>query len=248
MSDLVRVQEIYHSIQGESTWAGLPCTFVRLTGCPLRCSYCDSAYAFAGGEKMELGDVVKRVEELGGAKQEVVLPGVGKVSVPLVEVTGGEPLIQPGCIPLLNELSCRGFKVLLETSGAISIKDVPESVHTIMDIKCPSSGESDRLHPENIEILRPSDEVKFVCGTWEDIDFTEAMIRDHGLADRATLLVSWVAPLSPEQQDKSLKPLPEGMKPISRLELVDECLRRNLPVRFQLQMHKFIWPPDMKGV
>ena len=243
MSETLVVNEIYLSLQGESTWAGLPCVFVRLTACNLRCSYCDTAYAFTEGTKMPLGDALARVEELA----RPFARGTGQ-RLPLVELTGGEPLLQKGALPLMRALCDAGFTVLIETSGALDIAPVDARAHRIMDLKCPSSGESARNRWENLKELKATDEVKFVIGTQEDYDWAKHILAEHQLAAICPCLFSWVAPLQPSQQDKSLRPVPPGMTPITRKELAEKIIADALPVRFQLQMHKFIWPPDERGV
>lgn len=248
MSEFLRVKEIYKSIQGESTWAGLPCIFVRLTGCTLRCSYCDSVYAFTGGEKIQLNEILNRVDELSAGHSGYIKSTTGEHRLPLVELTGGEPLIQPASLPLMDSLVQNGYEVLLETSGAFPIEDIHSKVHIIMDLKCPSSGESEKNLRSNLDHISSKDEIKFVCGTREDLDFVEMMIRDYQLEQKTNILVSWVAPLTQSQQYSGLKRIPEGHVSISRLDLVEEIIARKLPVRFQLQMHKFIWPVDKVGV
>jgi organic radical activating enzyme len=167
--------------------------------------------------------------------------------LPLVELTGGEPLLQRNSLPLMQALCDRGFTVLIETSGALDISQVDPRVHRIMDLKCPSSGESERNRYENIPHLKRTDEVKFVIGTREDYEWAKEQLARHKLAEICPVLFSWVSPLKPEQQDKSLKPVPSGHHPISRLELVESIIADALPVRFQLQMHKFIWSPEAAG-
>jgi 7-carboxy-7-deazaguanine synthase len=250
MRQTLLVNEIYLSLQGESTFAGLPCVFVRLTGCPLRCSYCDSAYAFTGGKVMELADVLAEVDRLavpysGGQGGET--KGVGS-RLPLVELTGGEPLAQKNALPLMHELCSRGYTVLLETSGALDITGVDSRVRRIVDLKCPSSGEVDRNQWANLQVLKQTDEIKCVISTWEDYEWAKEKVREHGLAQVCPILFSWVHPISAEQRDPALKPVPAGAHPISRLELVEQIIADALPVRFQLQMHKVIWAPDKKGV
>ena len=161
MTDALVLSEIFLSVQGESTWAGLPCVFVRLTGCNLRCSYCDTAYAFTGGEKRTLAEIRARVHDL--TKLFAGVPGPQRL--PLVELTGGEPLLHPNALPLLKSLCDDGFTVLLETSGALDIAPVDARVHRIMDLKCPSSGESARNRWKNLPHLRATDEIKFVIAT-----------------------------------------------------------------------------------
>lgn len=247
MSDTLVVNEIYLSLQGESTFAGLPCIFVRLTSCNLRCSYCDTAYAFAGGRKMRLQDLVEEVSRLAEPYSNSKFK-VRNSKVPLVELTGGEPLLQPSSLPLMETLCENEFTVLLETSGAHDISKVDARVRRIMDLKCPSSGEVERNRWGNLAHLKSTDEIKFVIGAREDYDWTREQIAGHALADICPVLISWVQPLEPHQQDKTLKPLPAGLTPISRQQLAERIIADALPVRFQLQMHKFIWPPDQRAV
>lgn len=247
MADTLVVNEIYLSLQGESTFAGLPCIFVRLSACNLRCSYCDTAYAFTEGKKRLLGEVVAEIQRLaqpfnGPPSDQTAL------RLPLVELTGGEPLLQPAALPLMAQLCDAGFTVLVETSGALDISKVDPRVRRIMDLKCPSSGEVSRNRVENIPHLKTTDEIKFVIGTVEDYEWAKEQIVTHKLNATCPLLMSWVHPLRPEQQDKSLKPVPVGLTPISRKELVERIIADALPVRFQLQMHKVIWPPEQRGV
>jgi len=217
----VRVTEIFHSIQGESTWAGLPCTFVRLTGCPLRCVWCDTAYAFHGGIRMEIGEVLDAVRAHGCR---------------LVEITGGEPLVQPGAATLAAALLDEGCTVLVETSGALDIGVLDPRVHRIMDLKCPGSGEEHRNLWSNLDHLTGRDEVKFVVDGPDDYEWAAGAIRRHGLDERVldgslgALLVSpvWGSP---------------GLE-----ELAAQILASGLPVRFQTQLHKHIWGPDRAGV
>jgi 7-carboxy-7-deazaguanine synthase len=210
------VNEIYQSVQGESTWAGLPCVFVRLTFCDLRCTYCDTEYAFYEGKKMDLAEIVESVRGFG---------------CPLVEVTGGEPLLQPACLPLLAQLCDAGFTVLLETSGAHDISAVDPRVHRIMDLKTPSSGECGRNLDANIPHLNTNDEVKFVLGSREDYEWARAQMQEHRLAERVRAVL-----FSPV------------FGRIAPAEIVAWMLEDKLPARFQLQMHKFIWEPRARGV
>ncbi len=244
MSETLVINEIYLSVQGESTWAGLPCVFVRLTACNLRCSYCDTAYAFTEGQELALAEILARVEALAGPFSSH--PALGRL--PLVELTGGEPLWQKNSLPLMRSLCEAGFTVLLETSGALDIAPVDARVRRIMDLKGPSSGESARNRWENLPHLKSIDEVKFVIGTWQDYEWAKEIVLTRRLATICPVLFSWVSPLLPKQQDKSLRKVPANQEPITRQELVEKIMADALPVRFQLQMHKFIWPPDQKGV
>jgi len=247
MSGTLVVNEVYLSLQGESTFAGLPCVFVRLTACNLRCSYCDTAYAFTEGKKWAVDDVLIRVKELA-APFGVTNCELRITKLPLVELTGGEPLLQPGVLPLMKDLCDDGFTALIETSGAHDISPIDPRVRRIMDLKCPSSGEVGRNRWENIQHLKDTDEVKFVVGTVEDYAWTKEQILKHKLAAICPLLVSWVAPLSPEQQDKSLKKVPAGQTPLTRKDLAERIIADALPVRFQVQMHKVVWAPEQRGV
>ena len=217
----VRVTEIFHSIQGESTRAGLPCTFVRLTGCPLRCVWCDTAYAFHGGARMDVDEVLRAVADRGCR---------------LVEITGGEPLVQPGAAVLARRLLDNGYTVLVETSGAVDVSVLDDRVHRIMDLKCPGSGEEQRNLWSNLEHLTGRDEVKFVVADLEDFEWAAQVIRRHGLDKRicdgslGALLVSPVW----------------GMEEME--ELAAAVLECGLPLRFQTQLHKHIWGPDRAGV
>jgi 7-carboxy-7-deazaguanine synthase len=244
MSDELLIHEIYLSLQGESTFAGLPCVFIRTTGCNLRCSYCDTAYAFTGGRRMSVESTVAEVEALG----ERYPAGLRVPRLPLVELTGGEPLIQRASLALMSALCDRGYTVLLETSGAHAVDDVDPRVRCIVDIKGPSSGESTRNHWPNLAQLKETDEIKFVLGTLEDYEWMKTIVAQHHLAERCPVLVSWVTPLAPGQQGKSLKPVPPGQTPMTRRELAERIIADRLPLRFQLQMHKFVWPVDQRGV
>ena len=217
----LRITEIFHSIQGESTWAGLPCTFVRITGCPLRCVWCDTEYAFHGGRRMSLGEIVDQVEAVG---------------TPLVEITGGEPLAHPNAFPLARMLADRGFTVLVETSGAFDVSGLDPRVHRIMDLKCPGSGESGRNLWSNLDHLGPGDEVKFVVADRADYEWTRDTIRERGLdtAVREGRLRALL--ISPVWDAVDLE------------ALAGWILEDRLPVRFQLQLHKLIWGPERIGV
>jgi len=244
MSDPLTVNEIFLSLQGESTWAGLPCVFVRLTGCMLRCSYCDTAHAFTEGRRWSLADVLGEVRRLAGPYGD----RRGSQRLPLVEVTGGEPLLQRAVLPLLGALSDEGFTVLLETSGAVDIAPVDPRVCRIMDLKCPSSGEADRNCWSNLGQLRGTDEVKFVIASVEDYEWACQVIVERGLDRICPLLFSWAAPLEPSQRHPSLKPVPPGHTPLARRALVERIIADALPVRFQAQLHKVVWPADRRGV
>jgi len=247
MSQTLVINEIYLSLQGESTFAGLPCVFVRLTACDLRCSYCDTAYAFTEGKKMSPMEILMKVRGLA-AHFKSSSPGAGHLTLPLVELTGGEPLLQKNSLPLMKLLCDDGFTVLLETSGAHDIAAVDPRVHRIMDLKCPSSGEAEHNRRENLKHLKATDEIKFVIGTVQDYEWARQKILEHKLDALCPLLFSWVHPLSPAQQDKSLKKIPPGQTPISRRELAEKIIADALPVRFQVQLHKVIWPPEQRGV
>jgi 7-carboxy-7-deazaguanine synthase len=261
MSDTLVINEIYLSLQGESTFAGLPCVFIRLTACNLRCSYCDTAYAFKEGDKTSLSDARAEVHRLAapfcsrpshsglsGPLSPAEGERAGVRGLPLVELTGGEPLLQKGSLPLMKALCDDGFTVLLETNGAQDIAPVDPRVRRIMDLKCPSSGEAARNHWENLPHLKSTDEIKFVIGTREDYAWAKEQIAAHKLETLCPLLFSWVHPLAPEQQDKALKPVPPGQTPLSRRELAEQIIADALPVRFQVQLHKIIWPPEQRGV
>jgi 7-carboxy-7-deazaguanine synthase len=227
VSDSLRINEIFHSIQGESTWAGCPCVFVRLTGCPLRCSYCDTEYAFREGTSRPLEDVVQEVHAIG---------------CPLVEVTGGEPLAQRACATLVLQLLDLGHTVLVETSGAMDTSVLDPRTHIILDVKTPGSGEHARNLASNISHLRPHDEVKFVITDRADYDFAKSMMAEHGLADRCRAVL-----LSPVfEQAKGLEIL--GARALSPRTLAEWMLADRLPARMNLQLHKFIWEPSTRGV
>jgi len=247
MSDTLVVNEVYLSLQGESTFAGLPCVFIRLTACNLRCSYCDTAYAFKEGTKQTVEDVLNEVRRLAEPYANLQ-SSIPNHRLPTVELTGGEPLLQPNVLPLMKQLCDDGFTVLIETSGAHDISKTDPRVRRIMDLKCPSSGEVERNLWTNISHLKETDEIKFVIGTEQDYEWAKSVLAGHKLPSICPVLFSWVAPLKPEQQDKSLKPVPDGQIPIAREQLVDRIISDRLPVRFQLQMHKFIWAPEERGV
>jgi len=265
VSETLVINEIYLSLQGESTFAGLPCIFIRLTACDLRCSYCDTAYAFTEGKKKSLKEILAAVKKLAkpflNLQPSTFPPSLeaparprrneveaGNLQLPLVELTGGEPLLQKNSLPLMKYLCDEGFTVLLETSGAHDISKVDARVHRIMDLKCPASGEVARNRFENIAQLKATDEIKFVISTQQDYDWAKEQIAKYKLATICPLLFSWVHPLAPEQQNKSLKKVPAGLNPISRKELAEKIIADALPVRFQIQQHKIIWSPEQRGV
>jgi 7-carboxy-7-deazaguanine synthase len=210
------VHEIYRSIQGESTFAGRPCVFVRLTACNLRCVWCDTPYAFSGGHRMS---------------QDEVIEAVKRERCTLVELTGGEPLLQPGAIDLMQQLISEGFEVLLETGGHMPIDEVPDEVVTILDVKCPASGEADKMHWPNLDLLSARDEVKFVLSDRADFDYACHIVRRHDLATRvaAVLFSPTFGVMAPE-------------------ELSRWILDAEVPARLQLQLHKYVWAPDARGV
>lgn len=210
------VNEIYASIQGESTWAGRPCTFIRLTFCDLRCSWCDTEYAFYEGKKMSL---------------DAILAEVKRLEIPLVELTGGEPLMQPAAPELMKRLCDAGFKVLIETGGHRDIGVIDPRVHRIMDIKCPDSGMSDKNRYENIPLLTKKDEVKFVIASRADYEWAREKVKEYSLPGRVNAVL--FSSVFEQAQPK---------------DIVEWILEDQLPVRFQLQMHKFIWDPRQPGV
>jgi 7-carboxy-7-deazaguanine synthase len=247
MADTLVINEIYLSLQGESTFAGLPCVFIRLTACDLRCSYCDTAYAFTEGKKKSLAEILGKVRELAAPffnlKSQIL-----NLQLPLAELTGGEPLLQKNCLLLMKQLCDDGFTVLIETSGAHDISKIDPRVQRIMDLKCPSSGEVGKNRFENIAHLKAGDEIKFVIGTVEDYEWAKEQIAKFNLQTICPLLFSWVHPLAPEQQNKSLKKVPANLTPISRKDLAEKIIADALPVRFQIQQHKIIWSPEQRGV
>lgn len=252
MLETLLVNEIYLSLQGESAFAGLPCVFVRLTACNLRCSYCDTAYAFNEGRKQSIEQVLADVRNLARPFADTPCGCATRMAegrrLPLVELTGGEPLLQHNSLFLMKALCDEGFTVLLETSGAQDISQVDPRVRRIMDLKCPSSGEAARNRWENLSHLRNTDEIKFVIGTREDYAWAKQQLQTRRLASLCPLLFSWVHPLQPEQQHPSLKPVAPEQTPITRRELAEQIIADALPVRFQAQLHKIIWPPDQRGV
>ena len=229
------ITEIFKSIQGEGTRAGLPCIFVRLTGCNLRCTWCDTAYAFHGGKKMGVEEVLARVDDLAGRRAEMA---GARASVPLVELTGGEPLLQEEIYSLAEKLLAAKYSVMIETSGERFIGGLPREVIKIVDVKCPDSGEPDTFEMRNLEALSDDDEVKFVLSTWRDYEFARDFTLQHGLARRVRQVL-----FSPAFED------PQGKWPgLDPRVLVEWMLADDLPVRLGLQLHKFIWDPATKGV
>jgi 7-carboxy-7-deazaguanine synthase len=213
---MLTINEIFHSIQGESTHAGRPCVFVRLTACDLRCSWCDTPYAFTEGRKMAIDEVLAAVESHG---------------TKLVEITGGEPLLQQNVYALMDALLARGYEVLLETGGHVPLTRVPPAVKKIVDVKCPGSGEADRNHWDNLAVAGAGDEVKFVIKDRGDYEYARRVIADHDLIGRVTAV--------------HVSPVHGVLDPRTLAEWV---LADRLPVRVQLQMHKYIWSPDTRGV
>jgi len=214
---MLRVTEIFRSIQGESTHAGRPCSFVRLTGCPMRCVWCDSEYTFTGGERMSVEDVMRQVRAFGCR---------------LVEVTGGEPLAQREAFELIKQLCEEGFEVLVETGGYVSTEGLDERAKLILDVKCPASGEAERNHWPNLSRLRADrDEVKFVVADRADWDYALGVIKDYELEKRALAVL-----VSPVWGSTDLK------------ELAELVASSGLDLRMQLQLHKYVWGPDVHGV
>ena len=214
---MLRVTEIFHSIQGESTHAGRPCTFVRLTGCPMRCVWCDSEYTFTGGDHVSIDDILAKVRA---------------TECSLVEVTGGEPLAQPAAFTLINRLCDEGYEVLVETGGYVSTEKVDSRAKIILDVKCPGSGEEARNHWPNLGFLRADkDEVKFVIANRDDWDFARSIIKRFELEKRAMAIL-----ISPVWNNLDLQ------------EVAGWITSSRLDVRMQLQMHKYIWGPEARGV
>jgi len=226
------ITEIFKSIQGEGTRAGLPCIFVRLTGCNLRCTWCDTAYAFHGGQKMTVDEVLERVESLNRR------PDVSVGGISLVELTGGEPLLQEEVYPLAERLLAAGYTVMIETSGERFIGRLPKEVIKIVDVKCPDSREPDTFDPRNLEELSANDEVKFVISGRRDYEFAREFSREHRLSERVREVL-----FSPVHDDPNGKWT--GLEP---RELVGWMLEDGLPVRLGLQLHKIVWDPAMRGV
>ncbi|HEY4052407.1 MAG TPA: radical SAM protein [Terriglobales bacterium] len=227
----MQVTEIYKSLQGESTYAGLPCLFVRLTGCNLRCSWCDTEYSFYGGKKMSPEQVLDEVERLS--------PHGG-----YVEITGGEPMLQEReLIPLMQHLLDKNYKVLLETSGERLLDKVPAGVAKIVDVKCPGSEEGDSFRTENLDTLTRRDEVKFVISDRRDYDFARAFATQHGLAERVNAVI-----FSPAFSKDASGARDASNCLLDPQQLADWMLEDNVPARLGLQIHKLIWDPALKGV
>ena len=212
---MIKINEIYLSVQGESTHTGLPCIFIRLTGCNLRCSWCDTAYAFYEGKNMSIDEILQKVESFG---------------IHLVEITGGEPLMQDNVYTLMKRLIEKGYKVMLETGGSISLERVPKDVIKIMDLKCPGSGEQEKNNLDNLKLLTPHDEVKFVILDRKDYEWSRDIIKKFKINETAHIL------LSPVFDKLELK------------EMVKWILEDRLPVRLQTQLHKIIWDKNTIGV
>jgi 7-carboxy-7-deazaguanine synthase len=228
---VMQITEIYKSLQGESTHAGLACVFVRLTGCNLRCTWCDSEFSFYGGRKMSGEEVLGEVKRLS--------PGGG-----LVEVTGGEPMLQEReVVPLMEQLVAAGYKVLLETSGERGLARVPVQVIKIVDVKCPHSGEPDTFALENLAALQPHDEVKFVLSDRTDYDFAREFVAQHGLAERVHAVL-----FSPAFRKDARGARDASQCMLDPQELAEWMLADNVPARLGLQIHKLIWDPAAKGV
>lgn len=212
---MLKINEIFHSIQGESSRVGEPCVFIRLTGCNLRCSYCDTQYAFYEGKNLSVEDIIKRVREY---------------NCMLVEVTGGEPLLQDKSIELMSRLCDDGFEVMLETGGSLPINQVDDRVKIILDMKCPSSGMVKKNLYANLNWIKPIDEVKFVIGSREDYDWSKLIVEQYKINNKSVVLFSPVF----NQLESSL--------------LAEWILHDQLNVRFQIQIHKYIWDPNKRGV
>ncbi len=212
---MLELTEIFKSVQGESTYMGLPCVFVRLTGCNLRCVWCDTAYAFQGGKKLSIDKILEEIKSHG---------------IDLVEITGGEPLMQKEVFPLMDTLLKNNFRVMLETGGSLSIKDVPAEVIKIIDLKCPGSGEKDKNHWDNLNHLASTDEIKFVIADRADYEWSRSTLEKYELDKKSHILFSPVFDKLP------LKDLTEWI------------LEDNLPVRLQTQLHKHIWDKNAQGV
>jgi len=240
---MMQVTEIFRSIQGESTYAGLPCIFVRLTGCNLRCTWCDTAYAFYGGTRMSLDDVLGRVKELSSSTSSHSASDANialQVEKPilLVELTGGEPLLQPDSVGLAQRLMVENYTVLVETSGERFVGVLPQQVVKIVDVKCPDSGEGGTFLLDNLNAIDTKDEVKFVIGSRRDYEFARDFSATHQLASRVRQVL--FSPVFPD---------PNGSwNGLDARILAEWILADRLPVRLGLQLHKFVWHPSTRGV
>jgi 7-carboxy-7-deazaguanine synthase len=235
------ITEIFRSIQGEGTRAGLPCVFVRLTGCNLRCVWCDTAYAFYGGNKQTLDEVIERVRELALPPAATAGNGGGAAAakrIDLVEITGGEPLLQPEVIPLAGRLLAENYTVMIETSGERYVGTLPREVIKIVDVKCPDSGAAQTFNMDNLAAIDEKDEIKFIIATRRDFEFAREFTAEHKLPSRVRQVI-----FSPAHPD------PGGKWPgLESRELAEWILAEGLAVRLGLQLHKFIWGADARGV
>ena len=229
------ITEIFKSIQGEGTRAGMPCVFVRLTGCNLRCTWCDTAYAFHGGTKMSVEEALARVDELAGRREE---ESGARLQVPLVELTGGEPLLQEEIYELAGRLVEAGYTVMIETSGERYVGRLPAEVIKIVDVKCPDSGEPDTFEMRNLEALGKKDEVKFVISTRRDYEFAREFTREYRLGERVKAVLFSPVFADPEGKWQGLEPR----------QLVEWMLADGVPAQLSLQVHKFVWEPTTRGV
>jgi len=238
---MMQITEIFRSIQGESTYAGLPCIFVRLTGCNLRCAWCDTAYAFYGGIRMSIDDVLERIHELSGGAScasDGPAPQLRRGEILLVELTGGEPLLQPDAIGLAQRLTAEKYTVLVETSGERFVGILPREVVKIVDVKCPDSGEGGTFLLDNLKVIDSKDEIKFVIGSRHDYEFARDFSARHELAGRVRQVL--FSPVFPD---------PNGSwRGLDARLLAEWILADRLPVRLGLQLHKFIWHPSTRGV
>ena len=240
---MMQVTEIFRSIQGESTYAGLPCIFVRLTGCNLRCTWCDTAYAFHDGTRMSIDDVLGRVQELSSGRDhdsgtDAKMAGQLEKPISLVELTGGEPLLQPDAVGLAQRLMAENYTVLVETSGERFVGILPQQVVKIVDVKCPDSGEGGTFLLDNLKAIDTKDEVKFVIGSRRDYEFARDFSAEHQLAHRVRQVL--FSPVFPD---------PNGSwNGLDARILAEWILADCLPVRLGLQLHKFVWHPSTRGV
>jgi 7-carboxy-7-deazaguanine synthase len=235
----MQITEIYRSIQGESSYAGIPCIFVRLTGCNLRCSWCDSEYTFTGGARMTREEVFAEVQRLSPRG-----PNAMASAIKLVEITGGEPMLQQReLVPLMERLIATGYTVLLETSGERPLAAVPAEVIKIVDVKCPASGEGSTFRTENLEAITSHDEIKFVIASREDYEFARDFTLRHSLALKSASVI-----ISPAFRKDATGRREASLCMVDPRELVEWMLEDNVPARLGLQIHKFVWDPALKGV